>query len=269
MGKVEAVFCTSHVLMSKKDVEKQADRVVQGLKEIGRRVKELKPDLLVTISSDHMINLQLKLQPRVVVGIAESYIPFGDMGIPRKPLIGDREFGKSFAYLAADYGFDLCQAEELLLDHGTVLPLLFINPDFSIPITPILININTDPCITPSRAYALGKVLGKAIEDSNKRVVVIGEGGLSHWLNTSGQHGIINEKFDQWIIEKISSGQAAELAQLSIHDLLENAGNGGLEIMNWIMAAATLPKGRGVSLYYEPIQTWFTGMGAVALEAVS
>ena len=44
-----------------------------------------------------------------------------------------------------------------------------------------------------------------------------------------------------------------------------SAGNGGLEIINWMMMAATVAGKKGSAVYYEPMNQWFTGMGGVAM----
>jgi len=44
--------------------------------------------------------------------------------------------------------------------------------------------------------------------------------------------------------------------------VLEEAGNGGLELKNWICAMAALPAGsKGVTIAYEPVPQWVTGCG--------
>jgi hypothetical protein len=40
-----------------------------------------------------------------------------------------------------------------------------------------------------------------------------------------------------------------------------------MEIVTWLMAAATLPGRTGEQIYYEPIPQWLTGVGGIALAA--
>jgi len=93
---------------------------------------------------------------------------------------------------------------------------------------------------------------------------VIGSGGLSHWLRIPGA-GRVAEDYDRKVLELIAAGRAEELAKLSADQIVENAGNGGLEIMNWMMMAATVPGRKGETIYYEAIPEWFTGMGGIAM----
>jgi hypothetical protein len=92
----------------------------------------------------------------------------------------------------------------------------------------------------------------------------VGTGGLSHWL-CDVQEGRVNDEFDREVIEKMVSGKAAELAELHQDVILEKAGNGGLEVINWIFMAACLSGGKGELIYYEPMPEWITGMAGLAI----
>ena len=93
---------------------------------------------------------------------------------------------------------------------------------------------------------------------------MIGAGGLSHWLNVPGM-GTVNRDFDRRVIDALASGRGEELASLSIGEIVDQGGNGGAEILTWMMAAATCPGATGEEIYYESMPEWFTGMGGVAL----
>jgi 2'-aminobiphenyl-2,3-diol 1,2-dioxygenase, large subunit len=269
MAKIVSVVATSHILMSPAGVEDRARHVVDGIREIGRRLRATNPDVLVVISSDHMFNLNLALQPPFCVGVADSFVPFGDMDIAQEPRPGSRAFAQAFVERAALSGFDLAKAEEFRPDHGIALPLTMIDPDRTIPIVPLLVNINMDPPPSPARCYALGGALRATIESDrpgDERVAILATGGLSHWLNIP-RHGEVSEQFDRQVMDAITSGRASELARMSSADVVEQGGNGGLEIVNWLIAAATVPGRSGEIVYYEPIPEWFTGMGGVVLAA--
>jgi 2'-aminobiphenyl-2,3-diol 1,2-dioxygenase, large subunit len=269
MAKIVSVATTSHILMSPAGVEDKARRVVGGLKEIGRRIQAAKPDLIVVVSSDHMFNLNLALQPPFCIGVADSFVPFGDMDISRVPRPGLRSFAQALVERAASSGFDIAKAEEFHPDHGIALPLSYIDPERRLPIVPLLVNINMEPPPAPSRCYALGEVLRTMIEvdrPANERVAILATGGLSHWLNIP-HHGEVSEPFDRQVMDTITSGHAAELAKMSSAEIVEQGGNGGLEIVNWLIAAATVPGRSGEIIYYQPVPEWFTGLGGVVLAA--
>src|SRR3546814_2684746 len=63
MAELVGAFATSHVLFGSPEGDPQALNVVEGLNEIGRRIRALKPDLLVVVGSDHLFNITTRLQP--------------------------------------------------------------------------------------------------------------------------------------------------------------------------------------------------------------
>ena len=67
MGRIVGAFATSHVLMSPEGIEAQAERVFAGMKEIGRRLRAARPDVVVVITSDHLNNFKLDLQAPFIV----------------------------------------------------------------------------------------------------------------------------------------------------------------------------------------------------------
>lgn len=267
MGKIAGAFATSHILMSPTGVEERARRVVGGMKEIGRRVVAARPDIIVIVSTDHMFNINMGLQPPFAVGVADEYVPFGDMEIPRVPFPGHRAFAEAFVERAAEEGFDLAKAEEYAPDHGVALPLLFANPERRVPVVPILVNINMQPIPAPKRCLRLAGVLRESIErdlPAGARAVVLGTGGLSHWLNVPGM-GTVNTAFDRKVLDLFAAGRSGELGALSVAEIVEQGGNGGIEIVTWMMAAATCPGAPSEEIYYEAMPEWFTGMGGIAL----
>ena len=77
------------------------------------------------------------------------------------------------------------------------------------------------------RCYNLGRSMAKIIKDwdSEKRVAVVGSGGLSHFL--------VDEEIDQLAIKGMREKDVNQLAALPRYRL--NSGNS--EILNWITAA--------------------------------
>jgi 2'-aminobiphenyl-2,3-diol 1,2-dioxygenase large subunit len=272
MGKVVGAFATSHILMGSPEGDPAAQRVVAGMKELGRRVRACRPDVIYVIGADHMFNISLKLQPPFTVGVADRYLPLGDMDIPRQPIPGARVAAEALCRHLYASGFDPAKAEELLPDHGITVPMMFVQPKpASIPIVPILVNINMDPPPTPARCRALGEAIGRSIADdsrSDARAVVIGTGGLSHWINID-RHGEVDEREDRAIIDLFLRDRLDEISQLSSDEIVRRVGNGGLEIVNWLMAASAASQRRPQLLFYEPMPHWLTGMGGMVFAADS
>ncbi|MGE0874054.1 MAG: hypothetical protein AB7O31_05210 [Burkholderiales bacterium] len=269
MGRLVAAGACSHILMSPQGVEARAQAIVAGIREVGRRILAQKPDLVVVVSSDHMFNVNMSLQAPFCVGVSDEYTPFGDMDIPRTPRPGHRAFAEAFVAHAARRGFDLAKAEELRPDHGVALPMMLIDPAGGVPIVPLLVNINMEPAPSPARCHALGGVLREAIDrqrPDGERVAVLATGGLSHWLNIE-RHGEVSEAFDREVLGSLARGHPEGLARLTAERIVAEGGNGGLEIVNWLVMAGAAPGWKGEIVYYEPMPEWFTGMGGLELRA--
>jgi len=268
MGRIVGAFGTSHIVNDRAGVEDRADRVIAGMKEIGDRIRKLQPDVLFVISSDHMTNFNLKLQPPFIAAVSDEYTPLGDMGVPTTPFDGCREFAEGFVKIAAEAGYDIAKAEEYAPDHGVALPVYIASGAHKMSVVPFCVNISMDPAPAVKRCWGLGQVLRRFIESGrpdHERVVIMGTGGLSHWLCVP-QMGFVNEEFDRWFLDRLCGGAEQALTDLTNGEILEKSGNGGMEILNWIMMAAASGECTGELIYYEAIPEWFTGMGGVAMK---
>lgn len=268
MGQIVAGFGASHVLFPPSGVEEKAERVFAGLLEIRRRVRELKPDVLVLAGSDHLNTFSLAMQVTLGVGVADEYTTLGDGGAPVATFAGQRDFAESFTRFAARRDYELVQIEEVRPDHGMAIPKLIIDPHNEIPTVPVYINAIMPVPASPGRCYRLGAVLKELVETerpAGERVVVVGLGGLSHWLCLPPQ-GRVAEDFDRDFMAKMIAGRSEELAKIETAELLEASGNGGLELTAWLFMAGAMPRtARGEALFYEVMPEWITGMGALAL----
>lgn len=268
MGAVVGSFATSHILFSRKTgVGKQAEVCFDGYKRIGRRIEELDPTVVIVVSSEHGVTLPPGgPQPPFCIGSGPMFRTYGDAGVPRVQLQGVPGVAEAVVRGAANAGFDIAVCDDFVADHGVALPSLLTMPTQRFPIVPLIININVAAVVpTARRCYELGTVVRDVITMSlgdAERVVVIGTGGLSHWIALP-QMGHINEAFDRECLDLMSAGNAAQLAQLSNDAIVEQAGNGGQELRNWLFAASAAGDTGGEALYYEPVGPWLTGMGAM------
>ncbi|WP_025737499.1 hypothetical protein [Mycobacterium genavense] len=268
MGKVVGAFATSHTMFPSTGVEHQAQQVVDGFRELGRRVYDLDPDLVVVVSSEHGPTLLPSgPQPLFTVPVVDSFQTFGEMDIPRVDIRSNAEFATNFLCYAATRGFDIASMSTIRADHGLAIPILMMFLANDIRVVPLIIGTQSPSATaTAARCYLLGRLLAGYVATREERVVVVGCGGLSHWPGTT-QMGRINEQFDREFLALLSAGDGGYAATWSNDYIIEQAGNGGLEIRNWIFAAAAIGDAGGAALYYEPIKPWATGMSAFAFAA--
>jgi len=265
MGNVIGAFATSHTLFPSTGVETQAQEVVDGFNELGRRIGALGPHVVVMVSSEHGPTLLPSgPQPPYTVAVTESFATFGEMNIPKLQIPSNAGFAGAFVSYAATRDFDIASMNTMRADHGLAIPILMMFPANNIAVVPLIIGTQSPNSLaTPSRCYRLGKVLADYVTTRDENVVVVGCGGLSHWPGTP-QMGRINEEFDADFLALLSAGDGGYAAAWSNDYILDHAGNGGLEIRNWIFAAGAIGDRGGETLYYAPIKPWATGMSAFA-----
>ena len=170
-------------------------------------------------------------------------------------------------------------------------------------IVPILINTSAPPLPTPARCYEFGTAVAEAITTwrPNRRVAVIGSGGLSHKasrVNVESQksadfaavaraiHGrasvainsvereisIVTEyrqliggirpDWDRVLLDGFARGEAAAFAYRLDGDIIEaSGGNGGQEIRTWFTTAGALRNPAFEILSYEVGPWRSSGMG--------
>lgn len=271
MGKIVGAFAMSHVLGAPGGLEEQAERVFVGMKALGRRLRETHPTLLVMITSDHLNNFRLDQPMPFAIGTADSYTPYGDMGLPTDQIRGDAAFSTGFAMFVNDHGFKLAKPPRLRPDHGVMIPLGIVDPKRELPVVPLYVNTVYTPGPTPQESWRLGELLRAYVAEYCKvgeRVALLAGGGLSHWLGVP-EEGRVNETWDRWFMSMLATGQGLKLSTLSNEQILADAGNGGLEVNSWITLAGATPGATGECLFYEAIPAWASGMAGMAFRVES
>lgn len=216
-----------------------------GFPPIRAWLDQHKPDVAVVIYNDHGLNFFLDKMPTFAIGAAPEYSHEDEgWGIPTlAPFKGDPALSWHIINNMVAEEFDICSCQEMTVDHGFTVPMeLFWGDSGTPPVRTVPISINTvqHPIPTPARCYKFGLALGRAIASypSDAKVVVLGTGGLSHQLDGK-RAGFINKPFDLMCMEKIVSAPE-ELARISTHDLVLQAGAQGAEFILWLAMRGAL-----------------------------
>jgi protocatechuate 4,5-dioxygenase beta chain len=242
----------------------------EGLKPMQAWLEEKKPDLAVVLYNDHGLNFFLNAMPTFAVGAAGAYENADEgWGLPvLHPFRGDPAFSwRLIESLMADE-FDLVTCQEMKVDHAFCIPLELFWPQGPAPVATVPISFNTvqHPLPSAKRAFKFGQALGRAIEReaSDRKVVVIATGGLSHQLEGE-RAGFINKAFDQLCLEKLVS-DPEYLTRYSSTELVALAGSQGTEILMWIAMAAALPAARRLISQNSHIPISNTASAAMLIE---
>jgi len=279
----------------------RAHRFRDGLTEVNSLIRGARPDAVLIVGSNHFRGFWLDLLPAFTVGVAECEMS-GESGTPQGAATVDRALGRHLCHSLVADEFDIAFSVRLQVDHGITHAVQYLLGGLDVPIVPVVINVFAPPLPTLHRCEALGSSLAAAIaaDGADKRVVVIGSGGLSHTLPfpewdepasaddrflveawTNGRANwrdydarrreiiraapaVVREDFDAEMLELVATGRLADLAdpqRWPQRRLLEEGGNGANELRSWLVMAAACGHGPGRTVVYSPMPEWLTGMG--------
>ncbi|MBY4212544.1 3-carboxyethylcatechol 2,3-dioxygenase [Rhodococcus fascians] len=176
-----ALLCMSHSPLlhhvnPPKDVKASVDAAFEHARSF---VRDFEPDLVVNFGPDHYNGFFYDLMPPFCIGYAargtgdyDSYA--GTLNVPT-------DIAESLAEHVIDRGIDVAISRQMEVDHGAVQPMEIVFGDVSpVPVVPIFVNSVARPFVKMSRVRAFGHAVGEYFSLSDKKVLFIGSGGLSH-----------------------------------------------------------------------------------------
>ena len=210
-------------------------------------LERVRPDTIILFSNDHFTSFFLDVIPMFAIGAAAEH-EIADEGWGKRPLPpvpGDTAFAQHLACSIAADGFDPAVCHRLPLDHGCLSPLSALlpwTPRWPARVIPILVNVLHFPIPTPARCYALGRAVRRAVASypQDRRVVVLGTGGLSHQL-TGERYGFINPQWDAEFLDRLESDPDS-LAALDHRQLIERGGTESVEVILWLCMRGALSR---------------------------
>jgi 2,3-dihydroxyphenylpropionate 1,2-dioxygenase len=159
--------------------EELLDDIKARLAETRAFVQDFDPELVVIFSPDHYNGFFYRLMPPFCIGTAAQGV--GDYGTHAGPLDVPAGVANEMAAAVWEAGVDVSLSAAMDVDHGTVQPLEVLFGDAaSRPVIPVFINSVATPLGPLKRTRALGAAIGDYLASLNKRVLIVGSGGLSH-----------------------------------------------------------------------------------------
>lgn len=142
-------------------------------------VADYDPELVVIFSPDHYNGFFYKVMPPFCIGMQANGI--GDYGTHAGPLEVAEDIARDCAQAILGAGVDIAVSTSMDVDHGTVQPLeKLLGSATARPVIPVFINAIAVPLGPLHRCRALGTAVGRFAASLNKRVLLVGSGGLSH-----------------------------------------------------------------------------------------
>lgn len=223
-----------------KKIKKTYDSYMQIAKEIGK----LKPDTII-VSSPHAPFYSDYFYLPIEKTLTGSFSKFGAPDIKFNQEY-DVELIKEIENFSKDNNLPCGRMDsQETLDHGTMVPLYFINKylsDYKL----VVIGLSG---ISLDANYKMGEIIEKAVNKLDRKVVYIASGDLSHRLKEYGPYGFIKEGpiYDEKIIDVMSNARFNELLEFD-EDFLDKAAECGHR--SFIMMSGFLNKVRVKPKFY-------------------
>ena len=158
------------------EVVKEVDDVLAAARA---EVEAFDPELIVVFAPDHYNGLFYDLMPQFVIATAATSVQ--DYGTLPGPLSVDKDLALQMCKSILEHDVDIALSHRLQVDHGCTQTLEELTGSLTrYPVIPIIINSVAPPFGPYRRVRKLGEAVGRFIAGLDKRVLIVGTGGLSH-----------------------------------------------------------------------------------------
>ena len=186
----------------------RAERFRDALGRARDEIAAARPDVAVIIGSNHFRGFFLDLMPAFTIGVGEC-IAAGEAGTPAGPQPVDTALSRHMVQFLSDASFDIAFSAKLQVDHGITHAIQYLLAGLDLPIVPVVVNVFAPPQPSLRRCEQLGVAIGAAVEAfaQDRRVVMIGTGGLSHRLPWPDWRAPQSED-DSFLVDAFVNGRA-------------------------------------------------------------
>ncbi|MEJ2591425.1 MAG: 3-carboxyethylcatechol 2,3-dioxygenase [Candidatus Thiodiazotropha sp.] len=173
--------CLSHTpLIGYVDPEPAVlDEVAEVTTRARRRIGGFRPDLAVLFAPDHYNGFFYDVMPPFCIGMAAHAI--GDFGTAGGDIKVPKREAENCAEAVLAAGVDTAVSYRMQVDHAFAQPLQELLGGLdAVPVIPVFINSVAVPLPSFKRSRLLGEAIGRFLAGLNRRVLILGSGGLSH-----------------------------------------------------------------------------------------
>ncbi len=248
----------------------EQDDLLAGYARMGEELRGTKPDVIVGIANDHLLNFPPDSIPDWCVGTAARWRGpaewFRDwVNIAPYEVDGNSGLARHIVRDCGKRGFNLAFSDKLEFDDNWSVPLKFLTPKYDVPLVPIHMNCVMPPLPLPERCHAFGEALASTVSawPEKLRVAIMATGGLSH--DPGGlKYFEVDEKFDRWFLSLLEEGDAARtLREASIERMIAAGDGGTVELLAWLVALGAAGNRAAKTDFYVPSVALRCGMGGV------
>ena len=251
--------------------EKKIEKTSVACEKIGREIADIKPDTIVIVTPHGPMFSD-------AVAISAGKHIYGDLNQFRCSNIKisldlDEEFVTSLSLKCHLEGIQSVLIDDKLLgrygrklelDHGSIVPLYFINKYYN---DYKLVHI-TYSMIGDLNLYKLGILISNTAEELNRKTVFIASGDLSHKLKEEGpySYSLYGPKFDKEFIETLENGDVVKCFNLD-DTMVEESAQCGLYSVYTLLGSMQGNGIKGTLLSYEG--PFGVGYGVMKFEPTS
>ncbi|NLJ97863.1 MAG: AmmeMemoRadiSam system protein A [Tissierellia bacterium] len=236
MGKILAGYLFPHPPIIIEEIgrgeETEVEKTIKACKELAKDIREKAPDTIIVVTPHGPL-----FSDAIALSIEEDlkgdFQDFGNktldfeyknnLEITKK--IIKKAYNDNIPIAEVDYEFAEHYDISVKLDHGTLVPLYFIEKEYS---DFKLIHI-TYGLLSPKDLYRFGRIIQETVLESHEKVALIASGDLSHKLSDKGPYNYspYGEEFDKRVVEFLRKGDFKSIVSFDL-DLSERAGQCGL-----------------------------------------
>lgn len=275
MAEIVSVIALAHAPGATGWIDKapkhEQDAVLSGYARMGEALRATRPDVIVGVANDHLLNFPMESVPDWCVGTAAHWRGpaewFRDwINVPDYAVDGNRNLARLIVRESGKRGINLAFSDQLQFDDNWSVPLKFLTPAYDIPLVPIHMNCVVPPLPSPQRCHEFGQVLAGIVRawPAKARVAIMATGGLSH--DPGGRKYFdVDEKFDRWFLDLLARGNVDQILREVTIDKMIAAGDGGtVELLAWLVALGAAGPCKANTMFYVPSVPLRCGMGGVA-----
>jgi len=158
------------------EIVAEVERVQRAARE---RVAGFDPELVIVFAPDHYNGFFYDVMPQFCIGVNATAV--GDFNSPAGALPVAQEAALALADAALTSDIDVAVSYRMQVDHGCAQALDVLTGGIGrYPVVPVFINSVAPPMATCRRARLFGDAIGRFIARMDRRVLLIGSGGISH-----------------------------------------------------------------------------------------